>query len=92
MFQKLVVFTFSHTTALATKFDIDEKKNKVNPGSKFDTHCSMLDTKFHYNRPTLLGKKIFEGFFIIYGRCSHLDHVSQNPEQTFVSPPHKGTI
>ena len=36
----------------------------------------MLHTKFRRNRLTGADKKIFERFFTIYGRGSHLGHVT----------------
>ena len=36
----------------------------------------MLHTKFHEIGPSVLEKKIFEGFFTIYGCGGHLGHVT----------------
>ena len=47
----------------------------------------MLHTKFRGNRPTGLEKKIFQRrVFTIYGRGSHLGHVTQMPRTNFRSP------
>ena len=36
--------------------------------------------------PLVLEKKIFEGFFTIYGRGGHPGHVTQTPQTNFRSP------
>ena len=46
----------------------------------------MLHTKFREIGPPVLEKKIFEGFFTIYGRGGHLGHVTQMPRTKFRSP------
>ena len=38
----------------------------------------------------VLEKKIFEGFFTIYGRGGHLGHVAQMPRTNFRSPYPRG--
>ena len=46
----------------------------------------MLHTKFLENRPAGSGEEYFEEFFTIYGRGSHLRHVTQMPRTNFCSP------
>ena len=43
----------------------------------------MLHTKFRGNRSTSSQKKIFKGFFTIYGHGSHLGHVTSSIELNF---------
>ena len=46
----------------------------------------MLHTKSVKISLPVLEKKIFEGFLHIYGRGSHLGHVTQMPRTNFRSP------
>ena len=46
----------------------------------------MPHTKFRGNRPAVPEKKVFEGFFTIYGRGGHLGHVTKMPRTKFRSP------
>ena len=46
----------------------------------------MLHTKFRENRPASSGEEDFWRVFIIYGRGSHLGHVTQMPRTNFCSP------
>ena len=46
----------------------------------------MLHTKFRENRPTGSGEEDFSRVFTIYGRGSHLGHVTQMPRTNFSSP------
>ena len=46
----------------------------------------MLHTKFRGIGPPVPEKKIFKGFFTIYGRGGHLGHVTQRLRTNFRSP------
>ena len=46
----------------------------------------MLHTKFLENRPAGLGEEDFWQVFTIYGRGSHLGHMTQMPRTNFCSP------
>ena len=46
----------------------------------------MLHTKFRENRPAGSGEEDFLRVFTIYGRGSHLGHVTQMPRTNFRSP------
>ena len=46
----------------------------------------MLHTKFRENQPPVLERKIFERGFTIYGRGSHLGHVTQMLRTKYRSP------
>ena len=46
----------------------------------------MLHTKFHENWPTGSGEEDFKRVFTIYGRGSHLGHVTQMPRTKYCSP------
>ena len=46
----------------------------------------MLYNRFRGNRPARYGEEDFEGFFTIYGRGSHLGHVTRMPRTNFRSP------
>ena len=46
----------------------------------------MLHTKFRENRPAGSGEEDFLRVFTIYGRDSHLGHVTQMPRTNFRSP------
>ena len=46
----------------------------------------MLHNKFRENRPAGSGEEDFLRVFTIYGRDSHLGHVTQMPRTNFRSP------
>ena len=46
----------------------------------------MLHTKFNENRPAGSGEEDFLRVFTIYGRGSHLGHVTQMARKKFRSP------
>ena len=46
----------------------------------------MLHTKFRGNRPAGSGEEDFLMVFTIYGRGSHLGHVTQMPRTKYRSP------
>ena len=50
----------------------------------------MLHTKFRENRPAGSGEEDFLRVFTIYGRGSHLGHVTQMPRKNFRSPYPRG--
>ena len=76
----LCIFTFSHTNAYATKFDLGLKVGQGHPRvtiyAIYDGPTSqMLHTKFHANRPSGSGEEFWR-VFTIYGYGGHLGHVT----------------
>ena len=73
-----------------TKFDLAVKQVEVTPGSSFEQIMGWsprcyIPSFVEIGSP-VLEKKIFEGFFFIYGRGGHLGHVTKMPRINFRSP------
>ena len=79
--EKSTVSTFSHRKVKVTKFNLAVKQVKVTRGSSFEQtmmgwspQCFM--PSFVEIGPPVLEKKIFEGFFTIYGHGGQIGHVT----------------
>ena len=75
--EKSTVFTFSYGKAYVTKFDLAVKKVKVTPGSSFAQFMMGWNPRCYIPSfvkigPSVLEKKIFEGFLPYMGMAAIL--------------------
>ena len=82
------IFQLSNRKAKIIKFDLAVKYVKVTPGSSFEEtsmgrNYNCYISSFVEIVPPVPEKKIFEGFFTIYGRGGHLGHVTSTMSSDF---------